>query len=144
MIPHEARLSADGWKQTRGAGAFIASLGPLWAQRAEHGWRYGFVATGQHLNPAGVVHGGLLQALIDHVLSALAWEAVARRPCVTVQTDSQFLSAVHAGEFIVGQGVETHRTRNLVFMRGQLSVEDTPVLCAQAIFKIAGSAPART
>ena len=131
-------LVADGWRETQRTGPFMASIGPLWAKREKQAWSYGLLAGGRHLNPAGVVHGGLLQALIDHVLSVLAWQAVERRPCITVQTDTHFLGAVHEGEFIVGQGTETHRTRNLIFMKGHLTVDDTPVLSAQAIFKIVG------
>jgi acyl-coenzyme A thioesterase PaaI-like protein len=132
-----AELEAAGWKR-RNAGPFMDTIGPLWARREGDFWTYGLMAGDHHLNRAQIVHGGLLQSLIDHALSAIAWEAVGRKPCMTVQADSQFLSAVEADNFIVAGGTETHRTRNLIFMRGQLKVKDRPVLSAQAIFKIVG------
>jgi uncharacterized protein (TIGR00369 family) len=120
----------------RRGGAFMESIGPLWARRDADSWRYGLLAGPRHLNPAGIVHGGLLQALMDHALSLLAWEAANRAPCVTLQADTQFLSAAREGEFIVAQGSQAHRTHTLLFMRGQLAVNDRPVLSAQAIFKV--------
>jgi acyl-coenzyme A thioesterase PaaI-like protein len=139
MVPSAETLIAElevaGWKR-RNAGSFMDMIGPLWARFEEGCWTYGLIAQDHHLNPAKVVHGGLLQSLIDHALSAIAWEAVGRKPCVTVQTDSQFLSAVTTNNFIVAHGMETHRTRNLIFLRGHLEVKDKRVLSAQSIFKI--------
>ncbi len=54
------RLREGGWKPLQGAGRFMALAGPLWAAREGDGWAYGVVSTDEHLNPAGVVHGGLL------------------------------------------------------------------------------------
>jgi uncharacterized protein (TIGR00369 family) len=133
------RISAieqAGWKRLR-CGSFMDGVGPLWALRSEEQWRYGMLTHDGHLNPAGVVHGGVLQTLIDHVLSIVAWKASARMACATVQTDTQFLAAVRAGAFIEAYAAETHRTRNLIFMQGRLEVDSKPVLRAQAIFKTA-------
>jgi acyl-coenzyme A thioesterase PaaI-like protein len=132
-----SELESVGWKRRR-AGPFMDVVGPLWARFEENCWTYGLIAQDHHLNSAKVVHGGLLQSLIDHALSAIAWEAAGRKPCITVQTDSQFLSAVKSNDFIVAHGMETHRTRRLIFMRGDLEVHGEKVLSAQAVFKIVG------
>lgn len=141
MVPSDekriAELEAGDWKR-RNAGPFMDMIGPLWARLEEGCWTYGLIAHDHHLNPAKVVHGGVLQSLIDHALSAIAWEAVGRKPCMTVQTDMQFLSAAKSNEFIIARGVEVRRTRSLIFMRGQLDVNDEQVLSAQSIFKIVG------
>ena len=131
----DAALAAAGWKRLNG-GAFMNHIGPLWTRKTEAGWRYGLQIDARHLNPAGHVHGGVLQTLIDHVLSVVAWRAVDRQPCITLQTDSQFLSGVSAGEFVQAHATEIHRTRSMIFMRGGLGVDARPVLHAQGIFKI--------
>jgi acyl-coenzyme A thioesterase PaaI-like protein len=136
-----AELESAGWKR-RNAGPFMNTIGPLWARKEQEFWTYGLVAQSHHLNPAKVVHGGLLQSLIDHALSAIAWEALGRTPCMTVQTDSQFLSSAKCDDFIVAHGMETHRTKNLVFMRGHLEVNGSRILSAQSIFKIAAGVSA--
>lgn len=131
----EAALAAAGWKRLNGGG-FMNHIGPLWTSKTEAGWSYGMQTDARHVNPAGQVHGGVLQTLIDHVLSLVAWRAVDRRACITLQTDSQFFSGVSPGEFVVAQAIETHRTHGMIFMRGTLSVGTRPVLSAQGIFKI--------
>jgi len=130
-----SELEAAGWKRRRG-GSFMEAIGPLWARREDDRWIYGLLAHDGHLNPANAVHGGVLQTLIDHALSALAWEAASRKACVTIHADSQFISAVRSGDFIVARGTPTRQTRALVFMRGHLAADDVTVLSAQSIFKI--------
>lgn len=137
-------LLSQGWKQVKSAGAFMDLVGPLWARREREGegegvgaaWRYGLLLTPRHLNPAGVVHGGLLETLMDHALSAIAWEAAGRVPCVSVQLDSHFLSAARAGEFIEASGLVVHRSQSMVFLRGGLCVAERQVMAAQALMKI--------
>jgi uncharacterized protein (TIGR00369 family) len=130
-----AELEAAGWKR-RNAGSFMNTIGPLWTRLTGDCWTYGLIAEDRHLNPAKIVHGGFLQSLVDHALSTIAWAAVGRRPCITIQTDIQFLSAVTSNEFVVAHGMETHRTSNLMFVRGHLEVDGRKVLAAQSVFKI--------
>lgn len=136
-----ARLHALGWKPFRSAGRFMALAGPLWARREDEGWAYAIAATDAHLNPAGVVHGGLLATLMDHALSTMAWEAAGRLPCVTVQLDTHFLDAVPAGALIEARGRLVRRTARLLFMQGTLSVDGNDVLAAQAVMKVRASMP---
>jgi len=131
-----AELEAGGWKRRHG-GPFIETIGPLWVRSESSGWVYGLLGQERHLNPANVVHGGCLQALIDHALSTLAWEAVGRIPCLTVETTSQFLATAKANDFIVARGSEIGRSRSLIFMRGTLEANDRLLMSVQAIFKIA-------
>jgi len=83
----------SGWKQ-RSLEGFFGLVGPMWTKREGDSWAYGLVVEAQHTNPAGIIHGGALMTFIDHALSAIAWEAAQRRPCVTVQLDVQFVAAV--------------------------------------------------
>jgi uncharacterized protein (TIGR00369 family) len=131
-----------GWRQ-RDLPGFIGRVGPLWTRKEEAGWAYGVLATAQHLNPAGLVHGGLLTTLIDHALSAIAWEAVARRPCVTVQLDAQFLLAAREGQLLEARGRVVRATSSLVFMQGQVVVAGAEIVTASAVLKVmAASTPA--
>jgi uncharacterized protein (TIGR00369 family) len=90
----------------------------------------------RHVNPAGLVHGGLLATLMDHALSATAWEASGRLPCVTVQLDTQFIAAVQPGSFLVASSTITRQTASLIFMRGVLTVEARVVATGSAILKV--------
>ena len=108
----------------------------MWTKRESDRWAYGFLAEDRHANPAGLVHGGMLTTLADHALSAIAWEANARAPCVTVALDVHFLDAARPGDFIVARGEVVRQTASLVFTRGKLAVGDREVAAATAILKV--------
>jgi len=133
--------ATDGWKEREGKG-FMASVGPLWSRREGDGWAYGLVARDTHVNATGVVHGGLLMSLADQALSLLVWEAMERKPCVTIQLDTQFLSAARPGDFIQARGQVIRKTRSLVFVQGTLEVNGEPVVAATGIWKALNHPPA--
>ena len=127
--------STSGWKP-RTLDGFIGTVGPLWTRKESDTWAYGFVPTSQHTNPAGIVHGGLLMTLIDHALSAIAWEDAGRRACVTVQIDVRFLTAARPPALIEARGRVVRRTASLSFTEGQLTVGSDTIVTASAILKI--------
>lgn len=137
MVNSEAidRLQAQGWKSRQLSG-FMGHSGPLWTRREDDGWVYGLLAEDKHLNPAGVVHGGALATLIDHVVSTVAWEACDRTPCVTVQLDTHFLAEVRSGDFALARASITARTGSLVFVDGLVQVEGRAVLTARGVMKM--------
>lgn len=131
----ESDLLARGWKK-RSLSGFIESVGPLWTCREDEGWAYGILAEERHLNPARMVHGGLLESLMDHALSSIAWEASGRRACVTLQMDAHFLAPARAGMFIEARGRVLHGTASTLFMQGALTVGGQPMMSAQALMKV--------
>jgi len=126
----------DGWK-ARELPGFFGQVGPLWTRREPDAWAYGVLADDRHVNPAGIVHGGMLTTLLDHALSAIAWEANARKACITVALDTHFLAPARPGEFIAARGRIVRQASTLVFMQGSLTVRDRTVATASAILKIA-------
>lgn len=127
--------STSGWK-SRALDGFVGSIGPLWTRKEIDTWAYAFVPTSQHINPAGIVHGGFLMTLIDHALSAIAWENAGRRPCVTIQIDVRFLTAVQPHTLVEARGRVVRRTATLSFTDGNLTVGAEIVAAASAILKI--------
>jgi uncharacterized protein (TIGR00369 family) len=100
----------DGWKP-RALSGFVELVGPLWTRKEDEAWSYGLLAEAKHTNAVGIVHGGVLTTLLDHALSAIAWEANERKPCVTVALDVHFLEAVRPGDLIVARGRSSARLR---------------------------------
>jgi acyl-coenzyme A thioesterase PaaI-like protein len=78
----------------------------------------------------------LLTALLDHALSAIAWEANERRACITVALDVHFLAAARPGDLVVVRGRVVRSSASLVFMQGSLTVDDQEVATGKAIMKI--------
>jgi uncharacterized protein (TIGR00369 family) len=130
-------LHDAGWQQ-RALRGFAQRMGPLWTRREGEGWAYGILATQDHLNPGGFVHGGVLCSLFDHTVSAVAWEALGRRACVTVQLNTQFLTAAREGQFLEARGRVVRTTTTLVFVEGVLSCGDVELLRGSSVQKIMG------
>lgn len=136
------QLESQGWKR-RDLPGFIGLAGPLWTRRQDEGWSYGVLCEASHLNPAGVVHGGLVTTLLDHAISSVGWEAAGRAACVTLQLDTHFARPVRAGQFAQARAELAHRTRGLLFMRGEVRVEGELIASGQAILKVLAPAQGR-
>lgn len=126
----------EGWSRFEDEG-FIDLVGPLYERRAEgHPRAFGFHAQQKHANLIGLVHGGMLMTLADRALGVASWDAADGRPCVTVQFDMQFVSAAKMGEFVELQPEIVRLTSSLVFMRGDLMVDNRIVAAATGVWKI--------
>lgn len=128
-------LADAGWRQ-RKLGRFADRLGPLWTRKEDEGWAYGVLPTEDHLNPAGFVHGGVLCSLFDHTVSAVAWEAAGRRPCVTVQLNTQFMAAAREGQFLAARGRIVRMTATLAFVEASISTGPDELLRGSSVLKI--------
>lgn len=135
MTQESADPAHAGWKKRELEG-FFGLVGPMWTRQEGEGWAYAFVAEAKHLNRAGVVHGGMLATLMDHALSAIAWEGSERRPCVTVQLDVQYLAPVLPGQLVEARGRVARRSSSLVFLQGNLLVKGEEVMTGSAILKV--------
>lgn len=124
-----------GWEPFDGKG-FVDLVGPLYVRKTADGLKaFGFVAAEKHANLIGLVHGGMLMTLADRALGVGAWDS-AGGPCVTIQLDMQFLSAVKMGEFAEISPELVRRTRSLCFMRGTMKVGERATAMATGVWKI--------
>lgn len=129
-----ARRTADGWKERRVPG-LLGLVGPLWTRREDTGWAYGLLARDELTNPAGLVHGGLVTTLADHALSAIAWEATGRQPCVTVQMDTHFLGAARPGDFLEARARVARQGGSLLFLEGAVAAGGEEIALVAGVWK---------
>lgn len=134
-------LTEAGWKPRQLPG-HMGLIGPLWTRREGASWAYGLLTEERHLNPVGVVHGGALATLLDHGLSAIAWEAARRQPCVTVQLGIQYLAAAAPGQFVVARGRVARATESMVFVSGSLWAGEVELVQATSVLKVLNQRPA--
>ncbi|MBN3838758.1 PaaI family thioesterase [Burkholderia sp. Ac-20349] len=111
-------------------------VGPLWSRREADRYVFGVFVTREHVNPAGMIHGGMIASLLDQSVSTAAWEATGRQPCVTVQLDTHFVAAVRPGAFIEARSRIVRQTGTLVFVQAELSVDSATVATGAATIKI--------
>ncbi|MCW5729429.1 MAG: PaaI family thioesterase [Alphaproteobacteria bacterium] len=134
-------LLAAGWRAYPRSEGFEGHVGPLHHRRRADGVMvFGFRCRPHHENPQGVVHGGMLMTFADHVMGALVWHRIGRKPTATVSLNSDFLNAVRVGDWVEGTAEIVRQGSSLVFVRGELSVEGRPVLAANGIWKVLGAA----
>ena len=75
-----------------------------------------------HLNAAGITHGGYLSALIDAGAGTAAHRSAENAPCVTISLDLKFIGSSKIGDEIIGKVKILKKTKSLVFLLGILSL----------------------
>jgi uncharacterized protein (TIGR00369 family) len=89
-----------------------------------------------HLNAAGITHGGYLSALIDAGAGTAAHRSAENAPCVTISLDIKFISASKVGDEIIGHVKILKKTKTLVFLFCELKCKDTIITSASGVWKI--------
>ena len=89
-----------------------------------------------HLNAAGITHGGYLSALIDAGAGTAAHRASDNAPCVTISLDLKFIGASKVGDEITGYTKILKKTNTLVFLFCELRCNDKIITSASGVWKI--------
>ena len=89
-----------------------------------------------HLNAAGITHGGYLSALIDAGAGTSAHRASGNSPCVTISLDIKFIGTSKVGDEILGKTKILKKTKTLVFLFCELSCNNKIIASASGIWKI--------
>ena len=89
-----------------------------------------------HLNAAGITHGGYLAALIDAGAGTSAHRAADNATCVTISLDLKFISASKIGDEIIGKTKILKKTNSLIFLFCELNCNDKILASASGIWKI--------
>ncbi len=123
-----------GWR-TWTRDSFETHTGPFWHRMEDDGTiRCAFRVEKKHLNGAGNVHGGCFMSFADYSLFAIAGP-VLQGPGVTVAFACEFLDAAHEGELVECTGEITRAGGSLIFLRGQLTVEQRTVFTFSGTIK---------
>ena len=89
-----------------------------------------------HLNAAGITHGGYLSALIDAGAGTAAHRSVDNAPCVTISLDLKFIGASKKDDEIIGYVKILKKTKTLVFLFCELRCDDKTITSASGVWKI--------
>ena len=89
-----------------------------------------------HLNSAGITHGGYLSALIDAGAGTAAHRSAENAPCVTISLDIKFIGASKLGDEIFGNVRILKKTKTLVFIFYELKCNDKIITSASGVWKI--------
>ncbi len=89
-----------------------------------------------HLNAAGITHGGFIAAVVDAGAGTAAHRAADQNPCVTVSLELKFISAIKLGQKLLGKTKIQKKTKSMIFLTCELSVENKIVATASGVWKI--------
>ena len=89
-----------------------------------------------HLNSAGITHGGFLAAFVDAGAGTAAHRSAAGSPCVTISLELKFISVVLLGQELFGNTKIQKKTKSMVFLTCELTTEGKTVATASGIWKI--------
>lgn len=121
----------------RDQSGFGQLVGPLYVRKPKDGrsFAWGFRAATKHLNPGGVVHGGMLVTFADQCFGALAYFAAGKRPCTTIDLSASFMAPGLPGDWIECTGAVSRVTRELVFVTGCITAGDRTLVDLKGIWK---------
>ena len=89
-----------------------------------------------HLNAAGITHGGYLSALIDAGAGTAAHRTSENAPCVTISLDLKFIGTSRIGDEIIGHVKILKKTKTLIFLFCELKCNNKIITSASGIWKI--------
>ena len=92
--------------------------------------------TKNHLNAAGITHGGYLSALIDAGAGTAAHRTAGGAPCVTISLDLKYIGTSKVGDEITGFTRVLKKTNTLVFLFCELKCNDKIITSASGVWKI--------
>ena len=89
-----------------------------------------------HLNAAGITHGGFIAAFVDAGAGTAAHRVAGHNPCVTISLELKFISAIKLGQELVGKTKIQKKTKSMVFVTCELRTEGKIVCTASGVWKI--------
>ena len=94
-----------------------------------------------HLNAAGITHGGFICSLVDAGAGTAAHRCAGQAPCVTISLDLKFIAATKIGDEIIGFTKILKKTKSMVFLICHLKSKDKIIASASGIWKILKAKP---
>ena len=110
--------------------------GVLFRSISENEYEFKSIINENHLNAAGITHGGYLSALIDAGAGTAAHRAADNAPCVTISLDIKFIGASKIGDEVIGLTKILKKTKTLVFLFCELKCNNKIITSASGVWKI--------
>ena len=110
--------------------------GILFKTISENEYEFKTTITENHLNAAGITHGGFIAALVDAGAGTAAHRSADKNPCVTISLELKFISPVQLGQELIGKTKIQKKTKSMVFLTCELKTSDKIVATASGVWKI--------
>jgi acyl-coenzyme A thioesterase PaaI-like protein len=118
------------------AGFMKHNGGVLFRNISENEYEFQSTISENHLNAAGITHGGYLSALIDAGAGTAAHRSAESAPCVTISLDLKFIGVSKVGDIIIGNVKILKKTKTLIFLFCELKCDNRIITSASGVWKI--------
>ena len=118
--------------------------GLLFKTISENEYQFKTKINQNHLNSAGITHGGFIAAVVDAGAGTAAHRTADNNPCVTISLELKFISPVKLNQELVGITKIQKKTKSMIFLTCELKVENKIVATASGIWKklkLSGAGP---
>ena len=110
--------------------------GLLFRQISENEYEFKTKIEKNHLNMAGITHGGYIASMIDAGAGTGAHRSTDGKPCVTVSLDIKFIGSTVLGDEIIGFTKIQKVTKSMIFLICHLECKNKIIATASGIWKI--------
>jgi acyl-coenzyme A thioesterase PaaI-like protein len=117
-------------------GFMMHNGGVLFKSISETEYEFKSTIVENHLNAAGITHGGYLSSLIDAGAGTAAHRSSGNAPCVTISLDLKFIGTSKIGDEIIGSVKILKKTKTLVFLFCELKCNNKIITSASGVWKI--------
>ena len=110
--------------------------GLLFKTISENEYEFKTTIKENHLNAAGITHGGFIAAFVDAGAGTAAHRSADQNLCVTISLELKFITAVQLGQELIGRTKIQKKTRTMIFLTCELTVSNKIVATASGVWKI--------
>tara|TARA_B100001123_G_C14783673_1_gene817619 strand:- start:164 stop:562 length:399 start_codon:yes stop_codon:yes gene_type:complete len=110
--------------------------GLLFREVSKNEFEFKTIVKKNHLNTAGITHGGYISSIIDSGAGTGAHRAANNSLCVTISLDIKFIAKTKLGDEIIGFVKILKRTKSMVFLICHLQSNQKIIASASGIWKI--------
>ena len=110
--------------------------GLLFKKISENEYQFKTTIKKNHLNAAGIAHGGFISAVVDAGAGTAAHKVSGNTPCVTISLELKFISIVKLGQELIGTTKIQKKTKSMVFLTCELKASNKIVATASGVWKI--------
>ena len=110
--------------------------GVMFKTISENEYEFKAKINNNHLNAAGIAHGGFIAALIDAGAGTASHKSADSGPCVTISLDLKFITAARLNDELIGKTKIQKKTKSMVFLTCELKSENKIIATASGVWKI--------
>lgn len=116
--------------------SFMDHIGPFYRKETQDGVALLLDPLPKHLNPGGLVHGGVLMAMMDVTLGATGMRLHPHADFLaTMHLSVNMLSSAKRGERLMSEATLDRSTRTASFLNGRIFADGKLVMTAIAVFR---------